>query len=190
VTEGETDSPDTAQGEVRRLRERIAELEERVRLLDELAHQDALIPVPNRRGFMRELGSIIGRVSRYGEGAAMLFVDIDGLKRINDGFGHRAGDEALTQVAAALVQGVRRSDLVARLGGDEFGILLAHTDEDSARETASRLTQRIDSAEMRCDGHLLPLSVAIGVTMIGKDDSPETVIERADRAMYRQKAAA
>ena len=66
----------------------------------------------------------------------MLFVDLDGLKMINDTFGHRAGDQALIQVADLLAKGVRRSDLVARIGGDEFGILLENANEDSAHETA------------------------------------------------------
>jgi len=191
MTEGEAESPQVdARAEIERLRDKIAWLEERVRLLDELAHQDPLIAVPNRRGFMRELESLIARVSRYGESAAMLFVDIDGLKRINDSFGHRAGDEALIHIASALTQGVRKSDFVARLGGDEFGILLAHADEQSARETAVRLTAAIESDEISCDGNLLSLGIAIGVAMIGKDDDPADVIERADQAMYRNKSSA
>ena len=80
-----------------------------------------LIDLPNRRGFMRELERLIARVDRYGIDGAMLFVDLDGLKIINDTLGHRAGDEALIQVAALLVKGMRHSDVVARIGGDEFG---------------------------------------------------------------------
>jgi diguanylate cyclase (GGDEF)-like protein len=190
VDEGAPESGGDPFAEIERLREKIAGLEERVRLLDELAHQDALLPVPNRRGFMRELGLLIARVSRYRESAAMLFVDIDGLKRINDSFGHKAGDEALIQVAQVLTNGVRKSDCVARLGGDEFGILLAHATEESARETAERLTIAIDRHESQCDGHPLELGVAIGVTVINASDSPESVIGRADREMYRQKNAA
>lgn len=190
VSEGATESEVDAIAEIERLREKIAHLEERVRLLDELAHQDPLIPVPNRRGFMRELEALIARVSRYGESAAMLFVDIDGLKQINDSYGHKAGDEALIHVAGVLTQGVRKSDCVARLGGDEFGILLGHADEDSARETAARLTARIEAGEASCDGNPLPLGVAIGMTMIEPNDTPDAVIARADRAMYEAKAAA
>jgi diguanylate cyclase (GGDEF)-like protein len=191
VTEGDSESPENgAFAEIERLREKIASLEERVRHLDELAHQDALVPVPNRRGFLRELEALIGRVSRYGESAAMLFVDIDGLKRINDSFGHKAGDEALLQVGRVLTNGVRSSDCVARLGGDEFGILLAHAGEDSARETADRLTAAIEQQESLCDGNRLPLSVAIGITMIAPKDSADSVIARADRAMYREKSDA
>lgn len=190
MDKGGSESGDDPLAEIERLREKIAGLEERVRLLDALAHQDALLPVPNRRGFMRELESLIARVSRYGESAAMLFVDIDGLKRINDSFGHKAGDEALIQVAGVLTRGVRKSDCVARLGGDEFGILLAHATEDIARETAERLTATIHEHESHCDGNRLPLGVAIGITLIDSNDSPESVIGRADRAMYREKNAA
>jgi diguanylate cyclase (GGDEF)-like protein len=191
VTEGAAESPELdARAEIERLRSMVARLEERVRQLDELAHQDSLVPVPNRRGFMRELDSLIARVSRYGERAAMLFVDIDGLKRINDSFGHKAGDEALLQVASALTNGVRKSDVVARLGGDEFGVLLVHSDDSTARDTAARLTAQIEAEEISCEGSTLPLGVAIGVAMIEKDDEPAAVIARADRAMYEQKAAA
>jgi diguanylate cyclase (GGDEF)-like protein len=176
--------------ELERLRQKIAQLEERVRVLDELAHQDALVALPNRRGFMRELETLIARVTRYGENAAMLFVDIDGLKRINDTYGHKAGDDALIHIASALSQGVRKSDCVARLGGDEFGILLAHATEDIARETAQRLTSEIEADETDCDGNRLPLGVAIGVAMIASNDTPDSVIGRADRAMYERKSAA
>jgi len=191
VKQGGTESPgDDAFAEIERLREQIARLEERVRMLDVLAHQDSLVSVPNRRGFMRELEETIARVSRYGEGAAMLFIDIDGLKRINDSFGHKAGDEALIQVATVLAKGVRKSDCVARLGGDEFGIVLAHATEETARETADRLTAAIEEQESHCDGNRLPLSVAIGATLIDANDTAEAVIGRADRAMYREKSAA
>jgi len=176
--------------EISLLRAKVARLQERVEQLDQLAHQDSLISLPNRRGFMRELERLIGRVDRYGINAAMLFVDLDGLKMINDTFGHRAGDEALIQVANLLASGVRHSDVVARIGGDEFGILLEASDEDAAHETASRLVDLICSCEFVHDGDALPLSVAIGVGMIDALDTAEAVMERADEAMYLRKAAA
>ena len=121
-----TDVADVEQliGEISALRGKVAQLQERVEQLDLLAHEDSLVDLPNRRGFMRALERLIDRVSRYEEKAAMLFVDLDGLKMINDTFGHQAGDAALIQVARLLVGGVRKSDVVARIGGDEFGILL------------------------------------------------------------------
>jgi diguanylate cyclase (GGDEF)-like protein len=176
--------------EISLLRGKVARLQERVEQLDQLAHQDSLINLPNRRGFMRELERLIARVDRHGINAAMLFVDVDGLKLINDTFGHRAGDEALIQVAALLAKGVRHSDVVARIGGDEFGILLESSDTDAAQETAARLIEQIGACEVTHDGDALPLSVAIGVGMIDSLDTPESIMIRADEAMYRRKAAA
>jgi diguanylate cyclase (GGDEF)-like protein len=176
--------------EIVRLRGQVAQLNERVEQLDRLAHQDALINLPNRRGFMRALERLIDRAQRYAHGAAMLFVDLDGLKTINDTFGHRAGDEALIQVAGVLSGGVRRSDVVARIGGDEFGILLENADEENAHETANRLADLICNCEFNHAGASLPLSVAIGVGMIDGTESAEDVMARADEEMYRRKAAA
>jgi len=176
--------------EISLLRAKVARLQERVEQLDTLAHQDSLINLPNRRGFMRELERLIARVDRYGINAAMLFVDLDGLKMINDTFGHRAGDEALIQVANLLAKGVRSSDVVARIGGDEFGILLEASDDNDAHETATRLVDQICGCEFMHDGEALPLSVAIGVGMIYALDTAEEVMQRADEAMYLRKAAA
>ena len=163
-----------------------------------MAGPSAVRPMPcrrravaaNRRGFMRALERLIDRVGRYDEQGAVLFVDVDGLKLINDTFGHQAGDEALMQVARLLVAGVRRSDIVGRLGGDEFAILLGHSDEESARETASRLIESIAGSKFTQRGQSLPLSVAIGAAAVHDDDSPEAVLARADAEMYRRKAAA
>ena len=187
-----TDVSDTERliAEIDRLRAQVAQLEARVGELDQLAHQDSLVELPNRRGFMRELERLVDRAKRYGESSAMLFVDLDGLKMINDTFGHNAGDGSLIQVAGLLVGGVRRSDVVARIGGDEFGILLGHADEPNAHETATRLTDMISGCEFTHDGDALPLSVAIGVAMIGPADEPETIMARADEEMYRRKDAA
>ena len=177
-----TDVPDVdgLVEEIDRLRDKVAQLQERVEQLDRLAHQDSLINLPNRRGFMRELDRLIARVGRYGESAAMLFVDLDGLKMINDTFGHGAGDEALIQVAEMLTKGVRRSDVVARIGGDEFGILLENSSDERAHETAARLTDLISGTDLVYEGDALPLSVAIGVSVISAEDSAEAVIARAD----------
>lgn len=183
-------SIDGLYAEIAHLRAEVSRLEERVQQLDELAHQDSLIELPNRRGFMRRLDETIGRVRRYEESSAMLFIDLDGLKLINDSFGHRAGDEALIQVARLLVSGVRHGDCVARIGGDEFAILLAHASEESAHETARRLADEIAGCDFMHDGDVLPLSVAIGVAMISAGDDTESVMSRADEEMYKRKAAA
>jgi diguanylate cyclase (GGDEF)-like protein len=176
--------------EISALRAKVAQLQGRVEQLDLLAHEDSLVELPNRRGFVRALERLIDRVSRYNEKASLLFVDLDGLKLINDSFGHPAGDKALIQVARLLLGGVRKSDVVARIGGDEFAILLGHSDEDSARETARRLIDDIAGSQFTHGGQTLPLSVAIGAGPIHGDDTPEAAIARADQEMYRHKAAA
>jgi diguanylate cyclase (GGDEF)-like protein len=176
--------------EIARLRGEIARLQSKVQQLDQLAHLDPLIGLPNRRGFMRQLEALISRVKRYGDPGAMLFVDIDGLKGINDSRGHKAGDEALIRVSEVLVGGVRSGDCVARLGGDEFGILLEHADEAIAGETAVRLVERIAGCGFSHGGAPLPLSVEFGVGIIAADDDAEAVMARADQAMYAKKAAA
>ena len=192
MSEGATDVMDVDQlvSEISALRGRIAQLQERVEQLDLLAHEDSLVELPNRRGFMRALERLIDRVNRYDEQAAVLFVDLDGLKLINDTLGHQAGDKALIKVARVLVDGVRKSDVVARLGGDEFAILLDHSNEESARDTAGRLVKLIAGSKFTHDGQTLSLSVAIGAAAIRSDDTPETAMARADREMYRRKAAA
>jgi len=182
--------PETLLAEVRRLRAEIVHLEQRVELLDRLAHQDVLIDMPNRRGFLRQLEAAIDRVSRYDDTAAMMFIDLDGLKMINDTFGHQAGDEALIQVAEVLIDGIRKSDCVARLGGDEFAVLLERADEAKAIETAERLVAMITDCEFCFQGMCLPLSVAVGIAVIEPNDTPETVMSRADHAMYREKSVA
>ena len=176
-------------GEIERLGAEIDTLKARAEQLDELAHQDPLVHLPNRRSFVGSLKRLIARVERHGHPAAMLFVDVDGLKSINDRFGHTAGDEALIEVAKLLVASVRKTDCVARLGGDEFGILLERADETRAWHMALRVVETVVGSQFCVDGNCLSLSVAVGVGMIEPGDNPQTVIGRADRQMYRVKTA-
>ncbi len=176
--------------EIARLRAHVERLEEQVEALDQLAHQDPLIALPNRRAFMRELERLVARVTRHGEGAALLFVDFDGLKTINDSFGHHCGDQALIKVAELLCEEVRRSDAVGRIGGDEFGVLLQNTTQEGAQETAERLRDIICSFGFSHGGASVPLGVSIGVAMIAPGDSATDVMTRADEEMYRRKDAA
>jgi diguanylate cyclase (GGDEF)-like protein len=186
----ESRNPATMLEEIAHLRSQVARLESQVSELDRLAHCDPLVPLANRRGMLRELETMIARHERHGTPAAMLFVDLDDLKVLNDSFGHGGGDAALMQVAQKLLEGTRTNDCVARLGGDEFCILLDHADKASALETAERLVDIVAAEDFMFEGAALPLSVAIGVTLIEKGDTPATVLARADKAMYRVKAAA
>lgn len=176
--------------EIARLRTEVAGLSARVAELDRLAHEDTLVPLSNRRGLAKALAQTIARHRRHGTPAAVLFVDLNGLKRLNDAYGHAGGDAALIHVAERLRAGTRGNDCVARIGGDEFCVLLDHAGEAEALETAERLVTDIGNEDLIFDGAPLPLSVAIGVTTIEADDSVETVIARADAAMYRRKYVA
>jgi len=176
--------------EIAQLKGRIARLEKQVGDLDRLAHRDALVPLANRRGMIRELETMIAQHERHDIPAAVLFVDLDGLKLVNDSFGHEGGDAALVHVARQLLTGVRTEDCVARVGGDEFCILLDRADEASAIETAERLADMVAGDDFMIDGQPVPLSVAIGLTLVERGDTPTAVLARADKAMYRMKVAA
>ena len=173
--------------EIALLKGRIARLEQQIEHLDRLAHRDVLLPLANRRGMTRELEAMIAKHERHGVPAAVLFVDLDGLKLVNDNFGHAGGDAALVHVAEQLLTGVRTEDCVARVGGDEFCILLDHADEASAIDTAARLANRVADDDFLINGQPVPLSIAIGLTVVERGDTPAAVLSRADQAMYRLK---
>lgn len=163
------------------MRDRIEELE---RLVDE----DTLTPLPNRRRFVREVERVVQHGRRYGTPAWVMFVDVDGLKAINDTFGHPAGDAALIHVARILASMVRNTDVVARIGGDEFGLLLEHIDEEGAHEKAERLMVAISDQPLRIEDSEVALGISIGLAQLHPDDDAETLIGRADKAMYRRRA--
>ncbi|MBB3765009.1 GGDEF domain-containing protein [Sphingomicrobium lutaoense] len=174
--------------EVARLREENLALRQRIAEVEAMAHEDHLLCIPNRRGLMRELNRLISRCQRYRETSALLFLDLDGMKRINDEHGHIAGDAALTKVAHLLSQRLRASDVLARYGGDEFCVLLAQVDEQQARKTADRLATTVEQAGFRYEGQTVPMSVAIGIALIDDSETtPEDILSKADEAMYRKK---
>lgn len=186
----ETANPAALLEEIMRLRSDIQLLQDKVLELEELAFRDPLVPLANRRGMMRDLEAMIARHQRHAIPSAVLFVDLDDLKVLNDSFGHGGGDEALIHVAEKLLLGTRANDTVARLGGDEFCVLLDHADEALALAIAERLVNMIAGEDYLYQTLAMPLSVAIGVTLIEAGDTPATVLARADQAMYRVKAAA
>ncbi len=129
--------------EVLGVRRQLAVMQTRVTELERLADEDSLVPIRNRRAFLRDLARTIGHVERYGTPYGLLYFDVDGLKAINDRFGHGAGDAALIHVAGVLTANTRRSDVVGRLGGDEFGVLLARADPTVTLHKARALAEAI-----------------------------------------------
>ena len=170
------------------LRASLAEMRERLEELEQLADTDTLTPLPNRRRFERELARAVSQSNRHGTPAAVLYIDLNGLKRVNDRHGHLAGDAALIHVARLLQDLIRGTDVVARIGGDEFGLILDHLDHNSAIDTAERISRCIATSPLDLGGTQVRLDAAIGVATILPGDSAADVMSRADRNMYRAKS--
>src|SRR3546814_16264467 len=117
------------------LRQELEEAHQRVGYLEQLADQDTLAPVLNRRAFIRELGRMAAFEERYGAAGAVLYFDVNDLKAINDRYGHAAGDAVLKQICEILLRETRASDVVGRLGVDEFGVIMAQIQEERRVET-------------------------------------------------------
>ena len=169
------------------LRQSVRDLEERLATVAQLADTDTLTPLPNRRCFERELETMIRRVARYGTPTALLFVDVNGLKSINDAHGHGAGDAVLIHIGTLLRTMLRSTDLVARLGGDEFGILVNPILEPEIIRKVGNLTRAIAENPVSMDDVVVPVSISIGYTMVQGDDSVDAALRRADVAMYGEK---
>ena len=162
-------------------------LKARIDELELLADTDALTPLPNRRAFVREVERAIARVARYDARIALMYVDVDSLKALNDAHGHAAGDAALNHVAQLLRAELRAGDLVARIGGDEFAILAEPVDADAAALKGAALHALARSGRFEWNGVTIPLSISIGITMIAADDSVDALLARADARMYAAK---
>jgi diguanylate cyclase (GGDEF)-like protein/putative nucleotidyltransferase with HDIG domain len=147
------------------------------------AATDPLTGLPNRRSFFERLDRELA--VRDGAALSVAIVDANGLKALNDGFGHAAGDEALVRVGAILQAGVREGDLVARIGGDEFAVLFAGAPILTAERIVRRLAERVEHSTLGV-GHRLP-TIAWGVADATGEATVDALVEAADRAMYRQK---
>ncbi len=157
--------------------------------LRHLAATDTLTGLANRRHFLAQMSQTLARLRRHPSPTALLMVDLDWFKRVNDDYGHATGDEVLRHVALEMGRDLRRSDLIGRLGGEEFAILLADTDAAGAHEFADRLRRRIAAEPMTTHLAEIPITLSIGTTQYAPMDvGIDTILARADRALYRAKA--
>jgi diguanylate cyclase (GGDEF)-like protein len=171
----------------------VEDISERKRMessLQRLADHDSLTDLWNRRRFEEELKRQIGRCRRYAEKAALLLMDLDGFKAVNDSFGHKAGDDLLKLVAAALKRRVRGTDAVARLGGDEFAVLLGKVSPDQASEVAEQLHALVAAASLELADGRVSVTASVGVVFLDERiaDAQDAMV-RADVAMYDVKVA-
>lgn len=173
--------------EVETLRNELEATNRRLREMEDVADTDTMLPIPNRRAFIRELNRMISFAQRYGTPSTLMFIDLNDMKYINDTYGHAAGDKALFHVARTVSDNVRDTDVVGRLGGDEFGIILAQADEAVGAQKAETLAKMITESPLNIDGHDINLKLAYGVYTFRSGDEPQDAIERADQAMYENK---
>jgi len=176
-----------AESRMRALEAELASARERIKHLESLIETDALLDVLNRRGFERELKRAISQVTRYKGSAAIVFIDLDHFKSINDQFGHLAGDAALRAVTGTILKNCRTSDIVARFGGDEFAVLLWNLSEEDAHAKARSFEKKIESLQIRLASDCVSVGASAGVTMLQPSDSPSQTITRADADMYSRK---
>jgi diguanylate cyclase (GGDEF)-like protein len=153
-----------------------------------LADHDPLTALLNRRSFRGQLDSYFSFAARYGGRGAVMIIDIDGLKAVNDRLGHQQGDNLIRRVAGVLRERVRATDIVARLSGDEFAVLMPQTDVGGAVALGEDLRSQVDEG-FAADPDLGGASISVGISMFGAEDDggAEAVLVAADEAMYRSK---
>lgn len=160
--------------------------------LEEQAMQDPLTGLPNRRAFMERLPQAMARARRWGKSCALMFLDLDGFKNVNDTLGHEAGDELLRQFAMRLLQSVRQTDTVARLAGDEFTVLLESLGDgiDDAREVSRHIVEAMATPFYIADQQLT-ITTSIGIALYRPDSThnADRLLAAADEAMYAAKRA-
>lgn len=177
----------TLAAEIERLREQLSHSEARIEQLEKSAHEDALTGLLNRRGFERAFAQAIAYLKRYGGSAALLYLDLDRFKPINDRYGHATGDVVLREVARLMLGSVRASDIAARLGGDELALVLWNLDAAQMAAKMRALEALVDGASFEVQGTKLDVGVSIGGVMLAPEDTLAEALSRADAAMYARK---
>jgi diguanylate cyclase (GGDEF)-like protein len=177
------DAETRAADEARRLESDIAALRSIVDI-------DTLTGIPNRRGFMKFADDAMAQFRRYQRAFAVVMVDIDHFKNVNDTYGHAAGDAAIRQVAGIIARCIRPSDKCGRFGGEEFVVLLREVSPESVLETVERIREAVAAAPLAVNGATRMLTISLGVAIAdGADRDIQDIVERADVALYAAKGA-
>lgn len=173
---------------MQRMEDSLCQLKDAHRQLEGLSRQDSLTPVNNRRALMESLALEFHRSRRYRHPFALLFLDLDHFKEINDRHGHAFGDQVLLHVVQLARGMIRPPDIIGRYGGEEFVIGLVECDQAGALQIAERIRLKIAQDQFAWEHHVTAVTVSIGVVMLSPDiDQVETFITRADQAMYLAK---
>ncbi len=173
------------------LQEKNLELEKVISSLNQVERMvltDELTQLPNRRAWDVSASSEFNRFRRYGRPAAVIMIDLDRFKNINDQYGHIVGDQALRQVAILLSNQIRATDFIARYGGEEFACLMPETSLPDATSASENLRRRLENVSFTVRGKITPLTASFGVAAFHPDDpNHQASLDRADQAMYMAK---
>lgn len=173
--------------EVADLRGQLDEARAHIGVLETLAKTDPLLGILNRRAFVDELDRAISTVDRYKIPSSLLFIDLDGLKQVNDKNGHGFGDQVLKAVSNSIAQQIRQTDVFGRLGGDEFAVILMHSELPSAERKAVQIRKTVADLDISIEGKTTKASISVGAVELGAKTTAGAAIERADKKMYLQK---
>lgn len=176
--------------EVARLEDDLGTVRRQLAEMAELADRDPLLPVVNRRAFIRELTRAIALTRRHDMPASVVFFDIVGLKAINDRYGHAVGDRVLGAFVDSVIAAVRQSDTLGRIGGDEFGLILIDAPPPAAAVKAAALSRRFREARIVSKGRRIDTDAAYGVAALKPWMAAEEALTEADLAMYGRKFSA
>ncbi len=175
--------------EIELLRREVEQTRTRLEDMARTADQDTLLPILNRRAFVREISRAVALVARYGTPSSLLYFDLDNFKAVNDAHGHAAGDVVLRHFSDLIGSQIRDSDILARLGGDEFGVLLSHVALDQARKKGLAVAESLRNNPPLWDGVPVSLSFSCGAHELHAGQSADIAMAEADSAMYAEKRA-
>jgi diguanylate cyclase (GGDEF)-like protein/PAS domain S-box-containing protein len=164
-------------------------VEKRVLELEGLAFRDSLTSLPNRRYTELKVKQALEESRQFDRTFGILVLDIDHFKKVNDDYGHDAGDAILATVAGTLAKSLRDNDLAGRWGGEEFLILVSDMSWDRLREVSERCRALVERSEVTHGSKAISVTISIGATLLRKEDSFESAVRRADQLMYRSKSA-
>ena len=175
--------------EIELLRREVEQTRTRLEDMARTADQDTLLPILNRRAFVREISRAIALVARYGTPSSLLYFDLDNFKAVNDAHGHAAGDVVLRHFSDLIGSQIRDSDILARLGGDEFGVLLSHVTLDQAKKKGLAVAESLRNNLPLWNGLPVALSFSCGAHELHPGQSADIAMAEADSAMYAEKRA-
>ena len=177
----------TLMHEVERLRHELEHTNVRLEELAKAADQDMLLPILNRRAFIREVSRFTAFAERYGTPSSLVYIDLDNFKTVNDAHGHSAGDAVLRHFSDLIAGQIREGDVLARIGGDEFAVILAHSTLDQAMKKSLSLLESLRDNPPTWNGQTVSLTFSCGVCELQAGIEPDQAISRADKAMYAEK---